>query len=207
MILRKLFIQIVVIIVCLPAVSQEYKLWYDKPAVKWTEALPIGNGRLGAMIFGGHETDHIQFNEETLWTGEPREYNRKGAYNYLRQIRQLLFDGKQKEAEQLAEQQFMGLKSNEGKRNEWFASVRSSKGMNGDPASVNYDDKEWKLMQVPSYEGWETIGFEGLDGAVWFRTDFELPADWTNKDLVIDLNRIREHDFTYINGELVGNMD
>src|SRR5687768_18196380 len=92
------------------------KLWYNKPAAKWTEALPIGNGRLGAMIFGGVEQDRIQFNEETLWTGEPREYNRKGAYRNLPQLRQLLFEGKQKEAEALAEKEFMGLKSNEGQK-------------------------------------------------------------------------------------------
>src|SRR6187551_1953269 len=94
------------------------ELWYKQPAQKWTEALPIGNGRIGAMIFGAVETDHIQFNEETLWTGEPRDYNRKGAYKYLDTIRQLLFAGKQKEAEALAGEQFMGLKSDEGRRTE-----------------------------------------------------------------------------------------
>ena len=73
------------------AQQQELKLWYNKPSAKWTDALPIGNGRLGAMIFGGVEQDRIQFNEETLWTGGPRDYNRNGAYQYLPQIRQLLF--------------------------------------------------------------------------------------------------------------------
>lgn len=85
------------------------KLWYNKPAQKWTEALPIGNGRLGAMIFGGVENDHIQFNEETLWTGAPNDYAHKGAYQYLDKIRQLLFDGKQKEAEDLAMAEFMSV--------------------------------------------------------------------------------------------------
>ncbi|HEX2628534.1 MAG TPA: glycoside hydrolase N-terminal domain-containing protein, partial [Chitinophagaceae bacterium] len=56
--------------------QSQLKLWYNKPAIKWTEALPIGNGRLGAMIFSGVEQDRIQFNEETLWTGEPRGYAR-----------------------------------------------------------------------------------------------------------------------------------
>src|ERR1043165_5381364 len=113
--------------------QQDLKLWYTKPAAKWTEALPIGNGRLGAMIFGGVEKEHLQFNEETLWTGGPRDYNRKGANQYLPQLRQLLFDGKQKEAEALAEEHFMGLKSDEGKRGEWFAAMRSLKGVNGNP--------------------------------------------------------------------------
>src|SRR5262245_13358431 len=93
------------------AFAQDLKLWYNKPAEKWTEALPIGNGRIGAMLFGGVEQDRIQFNEETLWTGEPRNYNKPGSYKYLDTIRQLLFKGKQQEAELLAGSEFMGLKS------------------------------------------------------------------------------------------------
>ena len=89
--------------------SNNLKLWYTKPAQKWTEALPIGNGCLGAMIFGGVENDRIQFNEETLWNGAPNDYAHKGASQYLDQIRQLLFDGKQKEAEDLAMKEFMSV--------------------------------------------------------------------------------------------------
>ncbi len=89
--------------------NHNLKLWYSQPAQKWTEALPIGNGRLGAMIFGGVENDRIQFNEETLWTGAPNDYAHKGASQYLGQIRQLIFDGKQKEAEDLAMKEFMSV--------------------------------------------------------------------------------------------------
>ena len=81
------------------AQQNELKLWYNQPAQKWTDALPIGNGSLGAMIYGGVANDHIQFNEQTLWTGEPRKYQRDGAAQYLPKIRQLLFEGKQAEAE------------------------------------------------------------------------------------------------------------
>jgi len=182
-------------------------LWYGKPAVKWTEALPLGNGRIGAMVFGGIEKDHIQFNEETLWTGEPRNYNRAGAWHYLDTIRQLLFAGKQKEAEALAEKEFMGLKSDAGKKDLWLANVQQLQKAKGNPAAENYDDNDWKTMKVPSYDGWESVGFEGLDGAVWLRTYFELPNDWTGKNLVLDLNRIRDQDFTYVNGKLVGSME
>ncbi|MBV5315219.1 MAG: glycoside hydrolase family 95 protein [Prolixibacteraceae bacterium] len=87
----------------------QLKLWYTQPAKKWTEALPIGNGRLGAMIFGGVENDRIQFNEETLWTGSPNDYAHKGAVQHLDKIRQLLFAGKQKEAEDLAMAEFMSV--------------------------------------------------------------------------------------------------
>ena len=185
------------------AQSQNYKLWYNKPAVKWTDALPIGNGRLGAMIFAGLESDRIQFNEETLWTGEPRDYHREGAANYLAEIRKLLSEGKQKEAEALAADKFMGMKSAEGKKEQWFKDMRSFKGMNGNPSLESYDDSKWESFPVPTYEGWETKDLE-IDGAVWFRTSFNMPDNWQGKNLVLDLNRIRDEDFTYVNGKLVG---
>jgi alpha-L-fucosidase 2 len=84
-------------------------LWYTKPAEKWVEALPIGNGRLAGMVFGGITNEHLQFNESTLWTGKPHEYQHEGAAKFLPQIRQLLFDGKQKEAENLAMKEFMSV--------------------------------------------------------------------------------------------------
>jgi len=90
-------------------VKWDYKLWYEQPAKKWVEALPIGNGRLGAMIFGGVKKDRIQFNEETIWTGKPRYYHHEGAVKYLPVIRRLLFEGKQKEAEELAMKHFMSV--------------------------------------------------------------------------------------------------
>ncbi|HWV66557.1 glycosyl hydrolase family 95 catalytic domain-containing protein [Chitinophaga sp.] len=99
------------VIIPLPARKDELTLWYDRPAAKWTAALPVGNGRLGAMIFGGVNVEHLQFNESTLWTDGPREHARPGAVQYLPQIRALLAAGRRKEAEQLAEDHFMGLKS------------------------------------------------------------------------------------------------
>lgn len=89
--------------------SPGLKLWYENPASVWEEALPIGNGRLGAMVFGGLENDHIQFNEETLWTGAPHDYSHKGAYKYLGEIRELIWQGRQKEAEDLALESFMSV--------------------------------------------------------------------------------------------------
>ncbi|PHN02433.1 glycoside hydrolase family 95 protein [Flavilitoribacter nigricans] len=87
--------------------AQDLVLEYDEPALKWTEALPVGNGRLGAMIYGGVEEEIIQFNEETLWTGGPHDYANEGAHEYLDEIRQLLWAGKQDEAEDLATEHFM----------------------------------------------------------------------------------------------------
>src|SRR4051794_6098301 len=61
-------------------------LWYKKPAEIWTDALPVGNGRMGAMVFGGTARERIQFNEDTVWTGEPHDYAHNGASKYLQQI-------------------------------------------------------------------------------------------------------------------------
>ncbi|MHC4402371.1 MAG: glycoside hydrolase family 95 protein [Planctomycetota bacterium] len=84
-------------------------LWYPRPAEKWVEALPIGNGRLGAMVFGGTGRERIQFNEDTLWAGKPRDYVHEGAAEHLPVIRKLLAEGRQREAEQLAMEQFMSV--------------------------------------------------------------------------------------------------
>ena len=100
-----------ILISCVPKKSfnDDLILWYQQPAEEWTEALPIGNGRLGAMVFGTVKCEHIQFNEETLWTGKPNDYAHKGASRYLDEIRSLLFEGKQKEAEELAMKEFMSV--------------------------------------------------------------------------------------------------
>src|SRR5881628_2377208 len=84
-------------------------LWYTRPAATWVEALPVGNGRLGAMIYGGAGRDALQFNEDTLWTGRPHEYQHPGAARHLAEVRRLLFEGKQAEAERLALAQMMSV--------------------------------------------------------------------------------------------------
>ncbi len=83
------------------------RLWYSHPAEKWTGALPVGNGRMGAMVFGGIFEERIQFNEDTLWKGFPHNYDRAGAHDHLAEIRQLLFDGKTKEAVELTRSNFL----------------------------------------------------------------------------------------------------
>src|SRR5580765_748411 len=85
-----------------PPPEAPLSLWYRRPAAQWVEALPIGNGRLGAMVFGGVESERLQFNDDTLWTGHPREYQHEGAAKFLPAIRQLLAEDKQREAESLA---------------------------------------------------------------------------------------------------------
>src|SRR6187401_1352725 len=79
-------------------------LWYRQPAAQWTEALPLGNGRLGAMVFGGVTDDRIQINEGTLWGGSPHDYTNPSARSHLARLRDLVFSGDMEEAEGLTAQ-------------------------------------------------------------------------------------------------------
>jgi len=82
---------------------------YSTPAEKWTDASPVGNGRLGAMVFGRTDAERIQFNEDTVWLGKPRDYAHEGAVEHLPAIRRLLTEGKRREAEKLAGREFMSV--------------------------------------------------------------------------------------------------
>ncbi|WP_433831222.1 glycosyl hydrolase family 95 catalytic domain-containing protein [Flavobacterium anhuiense] len=86
--------------------AQKLILQYDKPASNWNEALPIGNGRLGAMIFGNPGKEELQLNEEAIWAGEPGNNVPKNTYANIEAIRKLIFEKKYKEAQDLANQTF-----------------------------------------------------------------------------------------------------
>lgn len=83
-------------------------LWYRKPAADWNQALPLGNGRLGAMVFGSVRRELLQLNEDTLWSGMPHDYNKANPSKYLPEIQKLLFEEKTLEATRLADKEFMG---------------------------------------------------------------------------------------------------
>ncbi len=82
-------------------------LFYDKPAGRWTEALPVGNGHLGAMVFGRVEHERMQLNEHSLWSGRPANEDREQTRAALPRVRQLLFEGKYAEANRLAQAEMM----------------------------------------------------------------------------------------------------
>ena len=69
-----------------------FVLWYKKPAILWSDALPIGNGRLGAMVFGGVQAERLQLNEDTLWSGAPRDWNNPDAKSHLAEVRRLVLE-------------------------------------------------------------------------------------------------------------------
>ncbi|WP_336744135.1 glycoside hydrolase family 95 protein [Paenibacillus sp. y28] len=88
--------------------DKQLALWYKQPANNWFEALPVGNGRLGGMVFGGTGRERIALNEDTLWSGEPRDTVRYDAERHLEPVRRLIFAGRHEEAEQLIEQYMEG---------------------------------------------------------------------------------------------------
>ncbi|MDF7799582.1 glycoside hydrolase family 95 protein [Pontiellaceae bacterium B1224] len=91
------------------APAEPLTLWYRKPAVHWeNQALPVGNGRLGAMVFGGVNQERLQLNEETVWDGVPTDYTNPDALEALPKVRQLLFENKNDEATSLAKKTMLG---------------------------------------------------------------------------------------------------
>ncbi len=105
--MKKLFFIVLATLMAPLEILAEHTLWYDKPAMTWTQALPVGNGRLGGMVFGQPAMEHIQLNEETLWAGRPNAYYNPKAKETLPKARQLIFEGKYREALDLLNEGFM----------------------------------------------------------------------------------------------------
>ena len=91
----------------------ELTLWFAKPAYEWNNALPVGNGSLGAMVFGNIERERLQLNEESVWTGKKEDYHNPQSKEGLKEVRRLLFEGKYAEAEKVAQQKIMGERPQE----------------------------------------------------------------------------------------------
>ena len=93
--------------------TEDLKLWYDAPARQWTDALPLGNGRLGAMVFGTPAQERIQINEETIWGGGPHNNVNYAAKDGLDEIRQALWEGRRSDAQALCDE-YISSKSAHG---------------------------------------------------------------------------------------------
>ena len=87
--------------------GDQERLWYDAPAGRWLEALPLGNGQMAAMVFGGIADETIQLNESTFWSGSPHNNNSETSLEYLEQARQLIYAGREEEAEALINDKFI----------------------------------------------------------------------------------------------------
>ena len=106
--LRNRFALLFLMVACsVAAIAQNHRLWYSKPATHWLEALPVGNSHMGAMIYGGTDTEEIQLNEETFWSGSPHSNNSKESLQYLSEVRRLIFQGREGEAAKLIDKRFI----------------------------------------------------------------------------------------------------
>lgn len=95
-----------VAISCSPVIEEDLKLWYDEPASLWVEALPVGNGRLGAMVFGDPASERLQLNEETVWAGQPNSNaNPDISSGALEEIRDLIFQGQYRKAQDMVDRE------------------------------------------------------------------------------------------------------
>ena len=107
--MKRLFVAAIAACVAQYSLCTDYRLWYDKPAMTWTQALPVGNGVMGGMVYGMPAVEHIQLNEETIWAGQPNQVINPNAKKSLPKVRQLIFDGKYKEAQNLANDKVMPI--------------------------------------------------------------------------------------------------
>jgi alpha-L-fucosidase 2 len=96
--MKRIFCNLILLLSCLSGTAQQ-RLWYDHPATQWVEALPLGNGHIGAMVYGGTHTETIKLNESSFWSGSPHNNNSKETLPHLAKIRQKIFAGEVKEAE------------------------------------------------------------------------------------------------------------
>ena len=108
--MKNRLLTIILLMAALCCHAEDLKLWYGRPAAEWTEALPVGNSRMSAMVYGGTGQETIQFNEETFWSGSPYNNDNPEALASLPEVRRLIFAGREKEAEQLMSKTFMAKK-------------------------------------------------------------------------------------------------
>ena len=101
------FISFISITVTGQELKEEFRLWFKQPASVWNEALPVGNGRLGAMVFGGVEQERLQLNEESVWTKGNTLEDKEDGYKAIPEIRELLFKGEYEKAEQMCKKELM----------------------------------------------------------------------------------------------------
>ena len=106
--MKKALFALVVSALCTTAAwADGHRLWYDRSASHWLEALPIGNSHLGGMVYGGADTEQIQLNEETFWSGSPYSNNSTEAQAHLQEVRSLIYEGREKEAHALLDRHFV----------------------------------------------------------------------------------------------------
>jgi len=205
--------------------SEDLQLWYKQPARKWTEALPVGNGRLGAMVFGSTMQERIQLNEDTVWAGPPVPQDRVGAYKHIAEARKLIFEGKYSEAQRIMQREVMGqrisprshqtlgdlrIRMPGGTQATSITLTRWRRGGEDDSSSnkclqVDYDDAGWAELIVRS--GKFVKGDSSVEPGkkAVFRSGFELTAKHLKDGLgLLELGPLDDEGIIYVNGKEVG---
>ncbi len=166
--MKKALMMLAVCLTALSATAQQHKLWYDKPATHWLEALPIGNSHLGAMVYGDTDSEEIQLNEETFWSGSPHHNNSEEAKTHLQEVRDLIFAGKEMEAHEIIDKHF--FKGPHGMRFLPLGSVKLSFDYQGQTVPVDYR-RELSLADALCTTTYEANGIK------YERTVFASQAD------------------------------
>ena len=148
--------------------AQQHKLWYSKPASHWLEALPIGNSHLGAMVYGGTDIEQIQLNEETFWSGSPHENNNPSAKVAIKEVRKLIFAGKEEQADSIIGRSFF-----KGPHGQKFLplgdlSLKFNYQSNSEPSNYRRELNLGDALNTTSFE---------VDGVKYDRIVFASQAD------------------------------
>ena len=148
--------------------AQQHKLWYSKPASHWLEALPIGNSHLGAMVYGGTDIEQIQLNEETFWSGSPHENNNPSAKVAIKDVRKLIFAGKEEQADSIIGRSFF-----KGPHGQKFLplgdlSLKFNYQSNSEPSNYRRELNLGDALNTTSFE---------VDGVKYDRIVFASQAD------------------------------
>ena len=155
--------------------GDQERLWYDAPAGRWLEALPLGNGQMAAMVFGGIADETIQLNESTFWSGSPHDNNSKTSLEHLDEVRQLIYAGREEEAEALINKEFIP-----GPHGQRFLTLGSLR-MHFENMPENVDDYCRDLDLTRAVAG---VGFTA-DGVRYTRSAF---ASMRDRAIVIQLD-------------------
>ena len=203
------------------------KLWYNQPAKKWTEALAVGNGRLGAMAFGGTTFERIQLNEDTLWAGPPVPEDRVGAHEHIAEARKLIFEGKYSEAQGIMQREVMGqrisprsyqtlgnltitMPGDDKPASGAIALTRWRRGGEDDASNskyvtADYDDSPWSELVVKAGRFAKGNPSVGPNKKAVFRSSFELTAEQLKSiGHYLNLGPIDDQGTIYLNGKEVG---
>jgi alpha-L-fucosidase 2 len=164
----------------------DLKIWLTRPATEWENALPIGNGRLVAMIFGGIEKERIQLNEESVWAGRSLDYHNPKSLEGLKEVRKLLFAGRYVEAERVAQEKIMG-----DKRNDEIHSYQTLGDLNLDFGQ--YRDKSHYRRELDIETAIATVTYQ----ANWTKHTREIFSSAPDQVLVIRLSAERSNDLDF----------